>query len=40
MAHGGFPCMILSQKGKVIHAWENDYFGVRAIDEIIRGSEK
>jgi glutaredoxin len=40
MAHGGFPCMILSQKGKVIHAWENDYFGVRAIDEIIQGSEK
>lgn len=35
MAQGGFPCMILSEDKKIIHAWENDHFGVRAIDEII-----
>lgn len=34
-AQGGFPCMILSQKGKIIYAWENNNFGVRAIDDIV-----
>lgn len=36
MSHGGFPCMILSEKGKILHAWENGYFGVTALDEIIQ----
>ena len=35
MARGGFPCMILSKNKKVIYAWQNEYFGVRAIDDII-----
>jgi glutaredoxin len=35
MARGGFPCMILSKDKKIIYAWENDHFGVRAIDDIV-----
>lgn len=35
MAQGGFPCMILSEHKKIIYAWENDHFGVRAIDDIL-----
>jgi len=35
MAQGGFPCMILSKDKKIIYAWENDHFGVRAIDDIV-----
>ena len=35
MSRGGFPCMILSENHKIIHAWENDDFGVRAVDEVL-----
>lgn len=35
MTRGGFPCMILSENRKVIYAWENDGFGVRAIDDVL-----
>jgi thiol-disulfide isomerase/thioredoxin len=35
MAQGGFPCMILSKNNKIIYAWENGHFGVRAIDDIL-----
>lgn len=35
MAQGGFPCMILSKDKKMIYAWENGHFGVRAIDDIL-----
>jgi thiol-disulfide isomerase/thioredoxin len=35
MAQGGFPCMILSENKKIIYAWENGNFGVRAIDDIL-----
>jgi thiol-disulfide isomerase/thioredoxin len=35
MAQGGFPCMILSKDKKIIYAWENGHFGVRAIDDIL-----
>ena len=35
MAQGGFPCMMISQQGKIIYAWENDFFGVRAIDDYL-----
>ncbi len=35
MARGGFPCMILSENRKIIYAWENDGFGVRAIDDVL-----
>ena len=39
MAKGGFPAMILSENHQIVHAWENDQFGVRAIDEIIKRSK-
>ncbi|MFM6933961.1 MAG: hypothetical protein ACKOXP_00845 [Flavobacteriales bacterium] len=39
MAHGGFPCMMLSEHKKVLYAWDNDHFGVRAMDEIIERSK-
>ncbi len=35
MAQGGFPCMIMSEYDKIIYAWENDFFGVRAIDDYL-----
>jgi hypothetical protein len=35
MAKGGFPCMILSENREIVHAWENEEFGVKAIDEFI-----
>jgi len=39
MARGGFPTMILSDNHKIVYAWENDQFGVRAIDDFIERSE-
>jgi len=39
MARGGFPTMILSDHHKIVYAWENDQFGVRAIDDFIKRSE-
>ena len=35
MAQGGFPCMMISEHSKIIYAWENDFFGVRAIDDYL-----
>lgn len=35
MSKGGFPCMMMSEHGKLIYAWENDFFGVRAIDDYL-----
>jgi hypothetical protein len=35
MSRGGFPCMILSENRKIIYAWENDQFGVRAVDDVL-----
>jgi hypothetical protein len=35
MSQGGFPCMMMSEHGKLIYAWENDFFGVRAIDDYL-----
>lgn len=35
MVRGGFPCMILSENRKIIYAWENDDFGVRAVDDVL-----
>lgn len=40
MAQGGFPCMLLSEHKKIIYAWENDHFGVRAIDDIVSRLKK
>ena len=40
MAKGGFPCMILSENRKIEHAWENEHFGVKAIDEFIERAKK
>ena len=31
---GTFPCFVLSDKGKVQKVWNNNQFGVRALDEI------
>jgi glutaredoxin len=39
MARGGFPTMILSENHKIVYAWENDQFGVRAIDDFIQRSK-
>ena len=39
MARGGFPTIILSENHQIVHAWENDQFGVRAIDEILERSK-
>jgi glutaredoxin len=38
MARGGFPTMILSENHKIVYAWENDQFGVKAIDDFIKRS--
>ena len=38
MARGGFPCMILSDDREIVHAWDNDHFGVKAMDEFIQKS--
>jgi glutaredoxin len=35
MSRGGFPCMILSENRKIVYAWENDQFGVRAVDDVL-----
>lgn len=40
MVKGGFPCMILSENRKILHAWENDHFGVKAIDDFIEQAKK
>ncbi len=34
LTSGTFPCFVLSDKKKVIQVWNNNQFGVRAIDEI------
>ena len=35
IVRSGFPSMILSENREIVHAWQNDHFGVKAIDEYI-----
>lgn len=37
MAKGSYPTFVISDKHKAIKAWNNDSFGVRAMDEVCGG---